>query len=230
MRSSVNILSTRILSEEQKLVIPSHISLIEYDFLEAKMKSKEDFSYLLDEHSPSVFTSKYAVDSIVSIFDCKKPCFKNVYCVGGNTAYSLVKLGVHPQLIALNAMGLAKAIIQENRVKKVNFICGNLRRNILIDMLVENGIDVFEVQSYKVRLLPRKVERKVDGILFFSPSGVQSYLKKNMFHLSQTIFAIGSTTANAISEVFNGKVLIAHEPKYDSVIHTAIEYYTPTTG
>ena len=227
MKTYVNLLSTRILPEEQKLEIPSHIFLIEYDFLEAHMKPKEDFFYLLDERSPSVFTSKYAVESIVPIFDRKKPCFKKVYCVGGNTAYSLIKLGVHPQLIALNARGLAEAIIQENKVKKVNFICGNLRRNVLIDLLTKKGIDIFEVQSYQVRLLPRRIEKKINGILFFSPSGVQSYLKKNMLHLDQIAFAIGNTTGSAIREVFSGKVLIADEPKYDSVLHKAIEYYTP---
>ena len=229
MKPYINLLSTRTLTKDQKLIIPPYISLIEHDFLQVYIKPKEDFYHLLDYKSPSIFTSKYAVDSITSIFDRKKTCFKKVYCVGENTSFRLIKLGVYPRLIALNARGLAEAIIEENQVTKVNFICGNLRRNTIIDLLAQNRIEVFEVQSYQIRLFPKKIEKKINGILFFSPSGIQSYLKKNVFCLDQTIFVIGSTTERSLREVFNGKIIIADQPKYEAVLYAAIRYYTSKT-
>ncbi|MEL0255592.1 MAG: uroporphyrinogen-III synthase, partial [Burkholderiaceae bacterium] len=49
-----------------------------------------------------------------------------------------------------------------------------------------------------------------DGLLFFSPSGVTSFLQKNKLH-DATCFAIGKTTAHALAPHTNS-ISIASEP------------------
>jgi uroporphyrinogen-III synthase len=62
-----------------------------------------------------------------------------------------------------------------------------------------------------------------DGILFFSPSGVESYLQENKIE-NEACFCIGNTTAEALKYITPNRI-IANQPNMESVIMKCIENY-----
>jgi uroporphyrinogen-III synthase len=63
----------------------------------------------------------------------------------------------------------------------------------------------------------------MDSILFFSPSGVSSYVKKNSI-TDEICFCIGNTTAKAV-EKYSKNIVIANQPTVENVIIQCINYY-----
>ena len=62
---------------------------------------------------------------------------------------------------------------------------------------------------------PSKVDDKVNGVLFYSPSTVESYMKENT--ADKIAFCIGDTTAKEAAKFFK-EVKTAKLPTVESVI------------
>ncbi|RUA10893.1 MAG: uroporphyrinogen-III synthase, partial [Flavobacteriia bacterium] len=60
-----------------------------------------------------------------------------------------------------------------------------------------------------------------DGILFFSPRGIQSFLLENTVKNS-TLFCIGETTASEAKK-HSEKIVIANKPTVENVLVQAIK-------
>ena len=70
-------------------------------------------------------------------------------------------------------------------------------------------------------LTPQNIKgENVDAILFFSPSGVESYLKDNKIK-NEICFCIGETTASAL-ENKTKNIIIAEQPTIEDVIEVII--------
>ena len=80
-------------------------------------------------------------------------------------------------------------------IKKATHFCGNLKRDELNEILTQNKIEVNEIEVYRTVLNERKFEEVFDAVLFYSPSGVQSFIEDNETNES-IAFCIGQTTAN----------------------------------
>ena len=65
-----------------------------------------------------------------------------------------------------------------------------------------------------------------DAILFFSPSGIESYLKDNTI-TDEKCFCIGTTTAEALQEITEN-IIIAKQQTVENVIVQAINFYSKT--
>lgn len=105
----------------------------------------------------------------------------------------------------------------------MTYFCGSLKRDELSSLLDENNITVNEVEAYRTILNERKFESNFDGILFYSPSGVQSYIEDNS-NKNSVAFCIGETTANEAKKHFNS-VEISTLPSIESVIKLVNQYY-----
>lgn len=121
------------------------------------------------------------------------------------------------------AADLAEIITLIYGKEKFTFFSGNLRRDTLPDALKEAKIVFNEIEVYQTILNPQKVNGTFDGILFYSPSGIQSYLKDNKIN-KETCFCIGTTTADALENITNN-VIIANQPTVENVIIQCINYY-----
>ena len=88
------------------------------------------------------------------------------------------------------ASDLAEIIALVYKKENYTFFSGNLRRDVLPTILKENKITFNEIEVYETNLTPKKISSKFDGILFFSPSAVESYLKLNTIK-DEICFCIG---------------------------------------
>ena len=220
MNQKIQILSTRTLSDEQrKLFENSEITLIEKDFIEI-----ETIDFQLKKlPTLLLFTSQNAVYSVLKNEKCEE--LKNIpsICVGIKTRKKLEENGFKVLYHTNYAKDLAPIILENFANDNISFFSGNLRRDILPLAMQNAQIKFDEYLVYQNKLKTYKIPENVDGMLFFSPSGVESYLKENTIS-KETCFCIGTTTAEALVETTNN-YKIANEQTIESVIKTCIKHF-----
>jgi len=220
MANSVQILSTKILSPLQKQELMKYgVDLIEADFIKTENKPFE----LKDLNESLIFTSQNAVHSVLSHPDSEQLKKKNVYCVGLKTKTLLSDNGFNVVAYTGYASDLAEIITLIYGNESYTFFSGNMRRDTLPEALKENGIKFNEIEVYKTTLQPQKIKANPEAILFFSPSGVKSYLKHNTIN-KQICFCIGDTTAEALSKITKN-IIIADQQTIENVIEDVIHEY-----
>ncbi len=221
MSKQINIVSTKKLQPIQRqLLSDAGISVLEEDFIETKIKNFE----LSKLNENLIFTSQNAVLSILQHPKCDELKGKSVFSVGMKTKELLTENGFDVVAYTGYASDLAEIISLVYATDSFTFLCGNLRRDVLPNTLNENGITFNEIEVYETNLTSNTITSKVDGILFFSPSGVESYLKLNSIK-DEICFCIGETTAEALENKKVKNIIIAEKPSVESVITQVIEYY-----
>jgi uroporphyrinogen-III synthase len=220
MAKSTQILSTKILSPLQKQELTkAGIEVIEADFIKTENKPFE----LKNLNESLIFTSQNAVHSVLSNPKSEELKSKNVYCVGLKTKILLSENGFNVVAYTGYASDLAEIITLIYRNESYTFFSGNLRRDTLPSALKEAGIKLNEIQVYETSLQPQKIKSPVDAILFFSPSGVESYLKDNSIK-KETCFCIGETTAEALQKITKN-IIIADQPTVEDVLEDVLSEY-----
>ena len=213
------ILSTKKLSKAlKKKFSDAKIELVEKNFIQTKsisFKTPQLNNYL-------VFTSKKAVKSVL------KSEVTNVHsisclCVGSKTKNFLEKNGFKVIESADYAEELIQIIGAKYKNNSFTFFCGNIRKNTIPNYFQENKIAYNEFVVYETKLKPHKIKKEYEGILFFSPSGVKSFLENNSLD-NKTCFCIGTTTAKAL-ENRTKKIVIASQPTVENVITEVIKFY-----
>lgn len=220
MTKQINILSTKILSPIQKQeLVNANFNVIEEDFIETKTIDFE----LSKVNDNLIFTSQNAVQSILQHPKCEELKTKNVFSIGMKTKDLLTENGFNVIAYTGYAADLAEIISLIYSDENFTFFSGNLRRDVLPNTLQENGILLNEIKVYETKLTSKKIKEKLDGILFFSPSGVESYLKLNTMK-EETCFCIGETTAEALENKKVKTIIIADKPSVENVIEEVISY------
>lgn len=221
MTKPISILSTKqLLPNQKQLLTNAGFSVIEEDFIATKIKEFE-LSAINDN---LIFTSQNGVSSLLQHPKLEKIKSKNVFCVGMKTKDVLTENGFNVIAYTGYAADLAEIISLVYPKETFTFFSGNLRRDILPDTLKENGVVFNEIEVYETTITAKKVTNKPNGILFFSPSAVESYLKLNTIK-EEICFCIGETTA----EVFENKriknIVIGEKPSVESLIDKVMKYY-----
>lgn len=171
-----------------------------------------------------VFTSSNAVAAIGDILAGQKPSWE-VYCIGNATLNAVEKLlGESVVGVADNAGELAGLIINDN-VSEVVFFCGDKRLDTLPSLLAEHDILVYEEVVYTTLETSQLVTDSYDGILFFSPSAVESFFSRNVVQKEVVLFAIGTTTATAIQKFTNARVIVGSSLSKEQLLMEAVEYF-----
>ncbi|WP_136667579.1 uroporphyrinogen-III synthase [Flavobacterium sp. H122] len=224
MAENIRILSTKILLSNQKqFLLNANLSVIEADFITTKSLQKSTLSGVEVINEALIFTSQNAVNAVLEFDNFLELESKKVFCVGIKTKALLEENGFIVQAYAGYATELAEIISLSYTNLSFTFFSGNLRRDVLPEMLKANGIKFNEVEVYETILTPQKINSKPDGILFYSPSGVESYLKENKI-TDEMCFCIGTTTAKALENITNN-IIIANQPSVENVIIQCINYF-----
>lgn len=218
-----NILFTKEISSEfLKQNLSQNINFDVVNFLEIKVNSEEKIVPLLDESIENyLITSQNSVEAI------KKLNLKgNFYVVGQKTAKKLIQNNFKVEIAKNYASELAEFILKNDSSKNWIFFCGNNRRDELFEKLVPKDHSIQEIQCYESHPISHNLEEnKFDGIVFFSPLGVKSYLENNQILPETTIFTIGKTTSDEVKIHTKNKIISAEIPTLESVVETINKYY-----
>src|SRR5690606_28246975 len=171
-----------------------------------------------------LFTSQNAVESVLEHEKVNNLKEIPAVCVGLKTKQLLQENGFSVLEMEEYAQRLAPIIQKDFSKEHIAFFAGNLRRNVLPDAMNQASIAFDEYLVYQNEESSLKIETKTDGILFYSPSGVKSYLKQNTI-TTQTCFCIGTTTADALKGITKN-VVIANQQTVENVIIQCINYYS----
>lgn len=216
-----SVLSTRQLTPAQKEpFLNSGTSLVEYDaicieFLNFSLpKSGQNAIFTSQNAVRAVFESQaQKVQGISPIYTC--------FCVGEKTKLLLEEYRQKVIKMSENAQKLALFIANNHKNESFVFFSGNLRRPELPTILKNEKIDLMEIKSYKTTLNLVYFDQNFDKIMFFSPSGVQSFLKKNSIGESSAI-CIGKTTANEAKK-YSKNVIQSFQNSIESVVELALK-------
>lgn len=220
MSNPITILSTKILLSHQKqALLDAGFSVTEANFIKTE-NSDFDLNGINDN---LIFTSQNAAQSVLLHPKFEELKSKKVFCVGIKTKAFLEENGFNVEVYLDYASDLAEIITLIYAKESYTFFSGNLRKETLPKALKEAKVNFNEIQVYETTLTPQKIKTPVDAILFFSPSGVESYLSANKIK-NEICFCIGETTAETLDKTTRN-IIVADQPSVDNVIEDVIQEY-----
>ena len=216
-----NIYSTKKLTDDQVMLFHNNVVAESNDAIKISL-NRLSKSLIRNEIQNIVITSKNAVESLLTNFSAPELQFKNIYCVGRRTKRMVEKRIGKVTHTEANAKKLAEYLVEYIDGTEITYFCSDLRLDDLPNILTENHIKVNEVEAYQTKFDADKVEGNLDGIMFYSPSTVESFLKQNK--ANGIAFCIGETTAKVAKQYFED-VRVAKVPTVESVIELVNEHY-----
>lgn len=234
------VLSTKKLEPSLiELAKENGIEIIEQEFISINpIRNQETFERIIgfvnDKTQNIALTSANAVDvlnSYMHFSDTYLAADWNIFCLSGKTKEAILNaLLLRKNIVgeANDATELANKIIAKG-VKEIIFFCSNKRRKELPAALKKAHIKVHEVILYETSETPLGVDKDFDAVLFFSPSGVQSFFSANELNEHSVCFAIGRTTATSIATFTQNSIVKSTTPDPKKMVEELIEYFKQET-
>jgi uroporphyrinogen-III synthase len=176
-----------------------------------------------------VLTSKSGVEAFLKVSESLKldPTAYSIYSISQATTEAAIAVGLKVKANAPNASSLADEILKDKTILALTHICGNRRRNELSEKLNGAGVLVHDVMAYRTELTSVAINQHYDGILFFSPSAVDSFLSINTL---KTIpcFCIGPTTGDHAKQKGYLHVYFSDAPTEEALLNLLTNYFHKT--
>ena len=222
MNKKITILSTRQLPNNIKSLLDKNVfNYVEYNFIEIQpLPFKKD--ELLQKNN-WIITSKNALKIILNTYSISELKSINFYCVGQQTSHLIVENKLKLIEWANYSENLAHKIIKHHSQKHFFFIGGEMRRYELPSLLKNQNVSFEMINVYTTVLSPNEINQIVDGLLFFSPSAVNSYVINNSIK-NEDLFCIGNTTAKEAKK-YSRQIFIPKEQTFKSVIDLVNNHY-----
>ncbi|MEG1265974.1 MAG: uroporphyrinogen-III synthase, partial [Myroides sp.] len=203
MKTKICVLSTKKLHSNQKqFLLNAGFSVVEADFIKIILVPFQ----LKTIPTLLLFTSQNAVKSVLQNENIETLKQIPAVCVGSKTKQLLQENGFNVLETQEYADDLAPIIQQKYHLEQIAFFAGNLRRNVLPDAMQKTNVSFEEYTVYQNTANSIEIKAETDALLFFSPSGIHSYLQQNSIK-NQTCFCIGTTTAAALNGITKNIVI-----------------------
>lgn len=219
----VNVYATKALTEDQRLLLNQNIGVESSDFVKISTNRIRP-QFVKNPIKNVIITSKNTVTALLENFSPTELQFQNIYCVGRRTKRLVEKRIGKVKHTEANAKKLATYLVDFIEGTEATYFCSDIHLDALPTILKENNITVNKVEAYQTKLDSIPVKEAVKGILFFSPSTIQSYLQNNKDKTDIIAFCIGETTAAEAKKHFK-QIQVAKLPTVESVIELVNEYY-----
>ena len=216
-----NVYSTKNFTEDQRLLFHEKVVAESSDFIKISLNRIHP-RFLKNEIKNVVITSQNAVESLTTNYSALELQFKNIYCVGRRTKRLVESRIGKVKHTEKNAKKLAEYLVDYIEGTEVTYFCSDIRLDALPTILAENNITVNEIEAYETKYDGLKVDDSVEAAMFYSPSTVESFVRKNKAEV--IAFCIGETTAKEAKKHFED-VRVAKVPTVESVIELVNEHY-----
>jgi hydroxymethylbilane synthase len=220
-KKEYSVFSTKKLSEIQKRLLAEKVGVEDSDFIKIRFNRIAP-KVLKNEIENVIITSKNGVEALLNSFIKQELQFKNIYCVGRRTKKLIEQKIGKVSHSEKNAEKLAAYLSKEIKGQEVTYFCSDLRLDTLPIVLTENGVSVNEIEAYKTMYSPVNVRDQFSGVLFYSPSTVESYMQDNS--TDKIAFCIGESTAKEARKHFEN-VQVAKLPTLESVLELVNLHY-----
>jgi len=185
-----SVLSTKkLLLNQRELLLNAGVSFVEYDAINV---TPVDFE-IPNEAQNIIITSQNGAKAFLNNYGQSEPVEDEnaetlrqaqsdnmrFFIVGKKTTSLFLEKGLKVTKTAQNATELALFIAKSYKNEHFFYFCGNRRRDDLPTFLKLKGIRHNEIVVYKTDLNLEVLKQSFEAILFFSPSGVQSFIQAN---------------------------------------------------
>lgn len=192
--------------EIERNLLSSHLSenfLVEsQSFISIEIQELKPYSL---ENKSVIFTSANGVKAFFeNQFSLKNTPY--IYSVGKKTEKMLHTFGFQSTKVEKNAAELANYLRENKREECFIHFGGNLSLNIFNDEKINYQKEII----YQTKLLYPKITQTYDAIVFFSPSGVESFVKNNSLE-NKMIFSIGETTSKALKKYTKKRIFTSQK-------------------
>ena len=218
------------LEKEIVNAIPQNFAIDALPFIQTKLSkdpiSLEALSVIAKHNAFVVITSQIAVDWVTE--NIKAVPNWTIACMKGQTQKALSDRGWGElvQYTASNGLELAKQIASYvPKSTTIYFLGSNQRLATRPDYLKEKGFSVNEFIAYTTIAKQQVINKQYDGIVFSSPSAVNSFFDQHTIGTNVVLFAIGQTTATAIQKRTNNAVIISESVSQSELFKTIYNYY-----
>ena len=215
------IYSSKTLSTGQQDLFANTIKVESSDFVKTAPNRIKP-SVLKTPHEHVIITSKNGVEAILNNCSSDDLQFNHIYCVGRRTK-KLIEQKIGPvNISAKNAKMLAKTLVPILKGGEATYFCSDIRRDELPDILSKHNVILNEVVAYSTKLEAPTLPKSIEGVLFYSPSTIESFLVNNM--PTCIAYCIGESTAKEAQKYFK-TIKTAKIPTVESVIELVNEDY-----
>ncbi|WP_300686510.1 uroporphyrinogen-III synthase [Chryseobacterium sp.] len=142
--------------------------------------------------------------------------YNKIYCVGEKTKRALRKFGFGTFKVLKNADTLSRFIIGNCQHEQFLHFCGNLAINVLDKDLPLQNIKYKKITIYNTEEINPLIPEKYHAAVFFSPSGVRSFARRNSME-GMTIFSIGETTSSELRNYTQERIFTSEENTLTSI-------------
>lgn len=215
------VLSTKKLTPSQKqLLLNSGLSFVEYDAIKIDLLP---FNLDLKSGDNCIITSRNAVRSILKENNQRHLPEINFFCVGEKTEKLLLSKGLRVLETCDYGVDLAKLLAHKYKNDSFTYLCGNVRREELPTILKDHQVPLREVEVYNTSLNKKVFLQDFEAVLFFSPSGIQSFCSVNDLKRTNAICIGKSTAFEAKKHTEN--IITATKPSVENVIVQAVKHF-----
>lgn len=225
MSKPTQVLSTRKLTADQQSLLDTAIDFHQYDAISIDLLPPNQG---IPSGFTAIFTSQNAVKACDQIL---KEGGVEVCCVGSKTKALLTAYPVNILVAGDNAASLAEILVGNFPEHRFIHYCGDRRLGDLSRILKAHNIEFREEVVYRTHLKNWSLGQDFDIVLFYSPSGVESFysslegsnkMLEKADDFNPQLICIGPTTAEAAQE-YTERIIIALEPTIESVLEALNE-------
>lgn len=174
-----------------------------------------------------VFTSANAVEAVHALLPPGHTPAWTVHVVGTRTRELIAERSGTAAIghTAQHADELVPALIGDGSIRSVAFFCGDQRLDTIPAQLHNAGIVVEEIVVYRTIATPQRSTARYDAVLFLSPSAVASYFSLNGWNTGTVPFAIGRTTAAALSHHAVPMAIMPATPTREALVAAVCDHF-----
>lgn len=228
---SYSILSTKVLPKslhetvKEKGFLLSESNVIETipsinDLLKERIEEAINESF----NQAAIFTSEQAIIALKEVYPPQEFLPWDVFCIHGATKEAVLKNYPKSNIVGTAGYGLdLSKLIVDSHYDHYHFFCGNRRREVIPTALTDNNKEWTEYIVYRTQLIPQSLPL-AEFVMFYSPSGVESFFMYNTLTNKSVCVAIGETTAESLEQHTQNTVIISKETNPASMFN-AIEQY-----
>ncbi len=223
LEKDINIFSTKNLSISQKSALNQDVGTDMSDFITIRFNRLKPV-VVKKPLTHVVFTSQNGAEALMDNFMPSELNFENIYCVGRRTKRLIEKRIGKVTHVENSAGKLAEYLAENIKEGEITYFCGNKRRDELPEILSKTDLVINEIVAYQTILSPNVLTKEYQGLLFYSPSGIESFLSKNTAK-EEVAFCIGKTTSTEAKKHFK-TVVEAKLPSVESVLNSVNAYFS----
>ena len=213
------ILSTKALSNEiSNQLYSADLEVDTHSFIKIE-KTVEKLGPECFKNPQFVITSQNTVQTLIDIGAIHNLENKQILCVGSKTERLLLSKGIFVSEIYKNSEEVSNESVR--LVVGTTFFTGKRRMPVIERVFKEKRVELNVVELYDTMLTPKKMEEGYKAVLFFSPSGVESFFKLNKLSGARAV-CIGVTTEKAVKQ-YTENTIIALETTVESVVDATLE-------